>query len=136
MTGNRCRNCSRMTRIGLLAGCLLAILAIVIFVWPGTRTQQAAAAVLSPQGAAGYQTAEKLLLTIGLANHERLPVQGKLQVELVDADGNTVDQAEKAVDQKEPVVSYRFEFAIPKLSLSTSSAALPARAAEIRDAFE
>ena len=117
MTGNRCRNCSRMTRIGLLAGCLLAILAIVIFVWPGTRTQQAAAAVLSPQGAAGYQTTEKLLLTIGLANHERLPVQGKLQVELVDADGKTVAQDEKAVDQKDPVASYRFEFASAKLPL-------------------
>ena len=122
MTGNRCRSCSPYGQdrpFGRLfagdPGCLLSSSCL------GRGFPQAATVGLSPQGVAGYQTTDKLLLTIGLANPERLPLQGKLQVELVEAGGKIMARDEKAVDQKDPVASYRFEFANPTTEKGTGT---------------
>lgn len=100
----------RVARLGLLAGLPLAALTFALL---GLRQGTAEAAALSPQNVAGFQSPEKLVITVGLANPDRRALRGTLRVELLGPDKKPLAQAEKAVTQNEPAESYRFEFPAP-----------------------
>src|ERR1700736_4721645 len=103
---------SVFARLAIVAGCTLAALGYGLL---GRHAGQARGAVLSKESAAGYQTTEKLVVTVGLKNREGKTLEGNLRVELVGKDGQALAKDEKSVRQTERATSYRFEFPAPKI---------------------
>src|SRR6185503_8276797 len=77
--------------------------------WLTQTPPEAAAAALSPATAAGLQTTDKLVITIGLANPDAARLRGNLEVELLDAAGQTLARREQKVEQADRGAGYRFE---------------------------
>src|SRR5258708_7327071 len=98
--------------IGLVAG----VGAVVVgFLLLGGGTREAAAATVSVDNAAGFQTTEKLLLTVGLSNPDARMLEGTFQVELIGPDGKSLAKSQQEVSQTEKTASYRFELPATKL---------------------
>jgi hypothetical protein len=105
---------SVLARAGLVTVTGLALAFGLAMLTP--TTSKAEATVLAPEGAAGFQTTDKLLVTISLASPDGKKLQGTLHVELLDGDGRAVREAEQAIDQAEPSARYRFELPPTKVS--------------------
>ncbi len=93
----------------------LTVAAVVALLLVGPPAQQAhAAPALTPQAAAGFQTTDKLVLTVNLPRAEKPQPAGTLRVELVDADGKVLTSDERKVQPGDGPTSHRFEMASPK----------------------
>jgi hypothetical protein len=100
------RRSSFSARIGMVGGALLALLGLILV---GQHAGKAGAATISEKTTAGFQTTEKLLVTVGLANPDAKNLQGTLRVELRDANRNILAVKEQDVQQSEKAGSYRFD---------------------------
>src|SRR5262245_65204470 len=96
-----------------LAVAVLASLVGVLLLGPAI--QPARGAPPAPEVTAGFQTTERLTLTVNLPALDKGAQRGKLLVELVDPDGNVFDDVSKDVEPTTEAASHRFEFAAPKL---------------------
>ena len=105
------RGLTPLVRLGLTAGIALTLLAGSACVMPPAG--RAAAATLSPDGTAGFQTTEKLLINISLARSDEKGRPGTVRLELVDPDGKVV--AREAKDVAAEDAGCRFE--LPALKL-------------------
>jgi len=96
-----------------MAAVLVAGLVGLFLLGPSSPLAQAAPA--TPEVTAGFQTTERLVLTVNLpaANAK---ANGTLLVELVDPQGEVLDSASKDVTLTEEASSQRFEFTTPKLN--------------------
>ncbi len=91
--------------------------AVVALLLAGPPAQQAQAApALTPRAAAGYQTTDKLVLTVNLPRAEKPQPSDTLRVELVDADGKVLTSDERKVQPGNGPTSHRFELASPKIA--------------------
>jgi 5-hydroxyisourate hydrolase-like protein (transthyretin family) len=70
----------------------------------------------APEVTAGFQTTERLILTVNLPAHDKGGSHGTLIIELVDPKGEVLDEGRKNVELTEVATSQLFEFAAPKLS--------------------
>src|SRR5215469_15162057 len=82
----------------------------------GPATQPAHGGPPAPEVSAGFQTTERLALTVNLPALDKGTQRGKLLIELVDPDGNVLDDARKNVELTTEAASHRFDFAAPKLA--------------------
>ncbi len=82
----------------------------------GPATQPAVGGPPAPEVTAGFQSTERLLLTVNLPAHDKGGSRGPLIVELVDPDGKVLDSARKDAVGNQETKIYRFEFAQPKLT--------------------
>lgn len=96
----------RNQRFILLAGVLLAGLAFALM---GPKSTRAETPPLVPQGVAGYQTTDKLLVTVNLTRPGDNSISGKLRIELIGQDGAGLVERERAVEQSDPAANYAFE---------------------------
>src|SRR5262249_24102456 len=103
---------SPLVRVGLVLTPALAVLGLIL---SGNASSQAEAAVISKEAAAGFQTKDKLLVTLTVANPEGKNLRGTLRVELVDRDGKPFGSAKRNVVQNEAAASYRFELPVPRI---------------------
>src|SRR5262245_37436323 len=103
---------SPLVRVGLVLTPALAVLGLLLV---GNASSQAEGAVISKEAAAGFQTKDKLLVTLAVANPEGKNLRGTLRVELVDRDGKPFASAKHNVIQDEAAASYRFEPPVPRL---------------------
>jgi 5-hydroxyisourate hydrolase-like protein (transthyretin family) len=92
---------------------------------------QARAATLAPEHAAGFQTTEKLLLTLSLNGPEGKKVSGDLHVQIVGPENQIVAEQKKPVELQGSD-SFRFEFPPPKTPVQQ----LKLRCAFGKDNFE
>jgi hypothetical protein len=99
-------------RLGLVAGVTLLVFGLVLVF---QQASQADAAVLSSQAVAGFQTTEKLKITLSLANPKDQELKGNLQIELLGPDGQSLGQAEQEVRQRESAAGYSFDLPATKL---------------------
>jgi hypothetical protein len=96
--------------IALASAIVLGALGILL-VGPG---RQAQGADPSPQATAGFQTTEKLVLTVQMPAVEGAQAAHKLTVELLDTDSKVLDSSEREVRPEAEATSHRFEFAAPR----------------------
>jgi len=96
--------------LGLLAG-VAALVGAVLFLPGGPQAQ---AAPLAPQPTAGFQTTERLVLTVTLPATPAARTRDTLKVEVVDRAGKVVAEAEREVETGTEALTERFEFASPK----------------------
>src|SRR5262245_6802921 len=101
----------RNHRIILLAGVLLAGLVLALV---GPKSTRAETPPLVPQGVAGYQTTDKLLVTVNLTRPGDNSIGGKLRIELIGQDGAALAERERAIEQSDPAANYAFEFPAAK----------------------
>jgi hypothetical protein len=80
----------------------------------GPATPPAQGAPPTPEVTAGFQTTERLALTVTLPAVEKGNIRGTLVVELLDPDGKILDDARKDVELTDEATSQRFEFPAPK----------------------
>ena len=90
-------------------GAAAAVAALLLAAPPGADAK--AAPPLTPQAAVGYQTTDKLVLTVNLPAADKAPTEEKLRVELIGADGKLLDSGEQPA---QPGDSKRFELLSPK----------------------
>jgi hypothetical protein len=95
-----------------LAGCAAALVALFLV---GTTTPPAQAAPLAPEAAAGFQTTEKLILTVNLPGSPK-NTKGTLRVELIGRDDKVLAQDERTVEATDEATTHRFELASPKVA--------------------
>ena len=95
--------------VAIIAG-LLGVLLL------GPATQPARGGPPTPEVTAGFQTTERLTLTVNLPALDKGRQRGTLVVELIDPEGKILDDARKDVERTEEATSQRFEFAAPKLA--------------------
>jgi hypothetical protein len=96
-----------LLRLGLVAGCAVALATGLVVLWQ--PASQAKAAALSADAAAGFQTTDKLLLTINLANPDGKKLHGSLRLELLGPDDKILATDSRDIDQADTAASYRFE---------------------------
>src|SRR5579875_3906108 len=77
----------------------------------GPATQPAHGGPPALEVTAGFQTTERLLLTVNLPAHDKGGSRGPLIVELVDPDGKVLDSARNDTVGNQETRTYRFEFA-------------------------
>jgi hypothetical protein len=107
MPGNRRFGwASPLLRGGLVLGVIAAVIGLAFMV---QRPKEVEAATLTAQTAGVFKTKDKLLITIGVANPDEKDVRGTLKVELIDAKGKTISEAEQDVHLSDKAASYRFE---------------------------
>src|SRR5579884_115724 len=70
----------------------------------------------APEVTAGFQTTERLILTVNLPAYDKGSSRGPLIVELVDPEGKVLDSARNDAVANQETKTYRFEFAQPKLA--------------------
>src|SRR5262249_34532601 len=102
---------SSLVRVGVVLTPTLVVLGLILL---SNAASQAEAAVISKEAAAGFQTKDKLLVTLAVANPEGKNLRGTLRVELVDRDGKPFASAKRNVIQSETTASYRFELPVPR----------------------
>jgi 5-hydroxyisourate hydrolase-like protein (transthyretin family) len=103
---------SRWLSLGLpvaFALCAAAAVAILMLL-PGAQ-----AAEPVPEAKAGFQTTERLVLSVNLPAGERKK-DGTLHVELIDAKGKVLASEEREVTAGKEATSHRFEFKTPNLA--------------------
>jgi hypothetical protein len=94
---------------------VLAVFAGLIGVFLlGLATPPAHGGPSAPEVTAGFQTTERLILTVNLPAHDKGGSRGTLVVQLIDADGKVLDDPRKDVVRTQQARSYRFELAGPK----------------------
>src|SRR5262245_39555180 len=99
---------------------ILFVLAIGIFgaiglFKGGPGLSEAQGAVMSAQATAGYQTTDKLLINVTLANSDDdKQLKGTLAAELLDADGKVVARTQRTISQSESSAGHSLEFKAPK----------------------
>src|SRR5207249_885305 len=103
---------SPLVRIGVVVTPALVVLGLILL---GNASSQAEGAVISKEAAAGFQTKDKLLVTLAVANPDGKNLRGTLRVELIDRDGKPFASAKRNVVQNETAASYRFELPVPRL---------------------
>jgi hypothetical protein len=81
----------------------------------GPATQPARGGPPSPEVSAGFQTTDRLVLTVALPAIEKGGGRGTLVVELIGPDGKVLDDSQKNVELTQEPSSQRFEFKAPKL---------------------
>jgi hypothetical protein len=91
------------------------VAAVVALLVLGPRSQEAAAAVLKPEARAGFQTMDKLVLTVSLPAAADRKVKDNLRVELVGPDDKVLADKEREVQLEAAATSHRFEFDTPKV---------------------
>jgi hypothetical protein len=91
-----------------LAAVAVAVGALLL-VGPGGPQVQGATPM--PRPTAGFQTTERLALTVTLAGVEGAAPRGTLKVELLDAGGKVLADKEQEAQPAAEVTSHRFEFA-------------------------
>jgi 5-hydroxyisourate hydrolase-like protein (transthyretin family) len=99
----------------LIGVVLTGLCAAVLVLLP--QPVQVEAASLSAEAAAGYRTADKLWIAVSLTNPGDKPLEGILQVELLDPAGKSLGTLGKQVHQAVRQNSYQFEF--PAADLKT-----------------
>jgi 5-hydroxyisourate hydrolase-like protein (transthyretin family) len=82
----------------------------------GPATQPAHGGPPAPEVTAGFQTTERLILTVNLPASGRGSSRGPLIVELVDPEGKVLGNVRKDVERTNEARSYRVEFTQPKLA--------------------
>jgi hypothetical protein len=97
--------------MGMVAGVALTILGLVLL---GQHTNQAGAAALSEKTVAGFQTTEKLIVTISLSNPQAKKLQGTLRLELLGPKGQSLVEKKQDVNQTDATASYRFDLPATK----------------------
>ncbi len=95
--------------VAIIAG-LLGVLLL------GPATSPALGGPPTPEVTAGFQTTERLTLTVNLPALDKGRQRGTLVVELIDPEGKILDEARKDVELTKEAASQRFEFAAPKLA--------------------
>src|SRR5262249_3152007 len=103
---------SPLVRVGLVLTPALVVLGLILL---GNGSSQAEGAVISKEAAAGFQTKDKLLVILAVANPEGKNLRGTLRVQLVDRDGKPFASAKRNVEQSETAASYRFELPVPRI---------------------
>ncbi len=94
----------------------VVVAAVGVLLLAGPPVQQAhAAPVLTPEAAAGFQTTDKLVLTVNLPTAGKTQPADKLRVELIDPDGKIIDSGEQQAQPGDAPNAYRFELMSPKL---------------------
>ncbi|HTU23237.1 MAG TPA: hypothetical protein VMG10_34705, partial [Gemmataceae bacterium] len=101
---------------GPLALATIIVGGLVTLVLLGPTSQPAEGSPPTPEVAAGFQTNERLTLTVNLPALEKGSRRDTLIVELIDPDGKILDDARKDVELTEEATSQRFELAAPKLA--------------------
>jgi hypothetical protein len=97
-----------------LAGVVCAGLAGVFLLGPATPTVHGEPP--APEVTAGFQTTERLTLTVHLPALDKGRQRGTLVVELIGPEDKILDDASKEVELTEAATSQRFEFAAPKVA--------------------
>jgi hypothetical protein len=114
-----------MQRIGRFRWCALGLpLVVALAIFPalvalmlwGPSSPEARGAAISAKDAAGFQTTEKVVVTINLPGGAAKKLNGTLRVELVGPEDNVLATSEQEVKATDAVASQRFEFKSPKLS--------------------
>ena len=70
---------------------------------------------LTPEAAAGFQTTDKLVLTVNLPAADKTQPADTLRVELIDPDGKVIDSGEQQAQPGDAPTTHRFELLSPKL---------------------
>ncbi len=96
--------------LGLLLGAAV-LLGALLFLPGGPQAQ---AAPPAPQPTAGFQTTERLVLTVTVPATPGGRTRGPLKVEIVDRKGQVVGEAEREVETGAEALTERFELAPPK----------------------
>jgi 5-hydroxyisourate hydrolase-like protein (transthyretin family) len=85
----------------------------LILVGPPGQQNSAAAASPAPQSPVGFQTTDKLVLSVTLPAADKAR-EAALRVELLDSDGKVVASDERNVKPGDAASTHRFEFPSPK----------------------
>jgi hypothetical protein len=104
--------------LGIAAAVTAGIVALVLF-YPSTPQAQAAPA--TPQAVAAFQTTEKILLNVNLAQDPKAAVNGSLTVELLGPEKQVLDRSTKDVQATGGVQGIPFEFPVPKVGVDRLS---------------
>jgi 5-hydroxyisourate hydrolase-like protein (transthyretin family) len=96
--------------LGLLVGAAALVAALLLL--PGGPRAQAAPPAPQPTG--GFQTTERLVLTVTLPATPGGKTRGPLKVEIVDRQGKVAAGAEREVETGADALTERFEFTPPK----------------------
>jgi hypothetical protein len=88
--------------------------AVAALLLVGNPSQEAGAAPLKPEAKAGFQTVDKLVLTINLPGAPGRNARDVLRVELLGPDDKPLGSAERKVEAGAEATSHRFEFATSK----------------------
>src|SRR5262249_2356940 len=88
---------------------------VALMLW-GPSSPEVHGAGLSVKDAAGFQTTEKLVVTINLPGAADKKRSGTLRVELIGPEGKVLATSEQEVKSTDAVASQRFEFTPPKLA--------------------
>jgi 5-hydroxyisourate hydrolase-like protein (transthyretin family) len=99
--------------LALAVAIIASLLGVLLL---GPATQPARGGPPTPEVTAGFQTTERLTLTVHLPALDKGRQRGTLLVELIDPEGKILDEARKDVELMEEATSQRFEFAAPKLA--------------------
>src|SRR6266446_3998462 len=91
-------------------GLVPALIALLLL---GPTSPEAHGAGLTAKDAAGFQTTEKLVVTVNLPAQQK-KLSGTLRVELVGPDDKVLPEAERDVKPDDAATTQRFEFATPK----------------------
>ncbi len=104
----------RSRRYYLWAPLAVSAAAVAVLLLAGPPIPQAQAAALTPEAAAGFQTTDKLVLTIQLPPSQKPQPADKLRVELIGPDGKVLDSGEQQVQPGDAPTTHRFELLSPK----------------------
>jgi hypothetical protein len=96
-------------------GVLLTAGVIALVLIGPTGPQRAAAASMAPQSPVGFQTTDKLVLSVTLPKADKPTGAGPLKVQLIDSDGKVIAEEERSVKPGDSPSTHRFEFASPKI---------------------
>ncbi len=100
-------------RLALVVAVFAGLIGVFVL---GPATPPAHGGPPVPEVTAGFQTTERLILTVNLPTYDKGTSRGPLIVELVDPDGKVFDSVRKDSVGNQETKTYRFEFAQPKLS--------------------
>jgi hypothetical protein len=99
-----------------LGAAALFLVALLAYLYWGGGVSQAQAGPFTPYVTV-FKNKDQLNFAVGLERgEEQKPLKGKLRVDLVDADGKVVASVDKNIDQTEPLNSYPFKMAAPKVA--------------------
>jgi hypothetical protein len=112
MSGNpNPRRPSARLRLGAVAALAAGLGGLALV---GLSRSQAEAGPFTPQVAATFTAADRLAVAVALANPGDNELAGTLRVDLLGADGKELARAQKAINQKEHLDSYRLELPADK----------------------
>jgi 5-hydroxyisourate hydrolase-like protein (transthyretin family) len=88
--------------------------ALAAFLLVGNRSTEAGAVPFKPEAKAGFQTMDKLVLTVNLPGTAGRNLRGVLRVELLGSDDKPLAAEERKVETGPEASTHRFEFASRK----------------------